>query len=335
MCCVDANNDILVDEALTPIGEEEEIDCLENFARNIDGICPSRSGKVVIGDHAPVAENHPRVHAGCAICGIRCVGEFRDEDAREDSSVLLPNWRLLSVADLQLFHDGLYVIAEEDVDQYRQNNTLTRRAIVRIQGSQTYLKLQRRYLQQEHTTTAADTLEVVVPPEALAYVCTFCVNPSATARGRASQRQQFVLRFEPGLLGRNGIPIGLPELSTLQKVLITRVRFFSHVLKIVVNTGATATMAGHTIAMPTNAAEQSALVSQVMPVVPSDGENDTPIISVCFIGPMERLQTILHANVGELMPHPIRLLRHRFLDSHYQPIRLWLLYLRQCNRHYK
>jgi hypothetical protein len=107
------------------------------------------------------------------------------------------------------------------------------------------------------------------------------------------------------------------------------------VLKIVVDSGITASMSGHTIAMPTNAAEQAALVSQEMPVVPSDGENDTPILSVCFVGPMERLQTILHANVGETMPHPITLLRHRYLNSAYEPIRMWLLYLRQCNRHYK
>lgn len=147
---------------------------------------------------------------------------------------------------------------------------------------------------------------------------------SETARRRASQRQNLVLAYEPGLLGSNGLPVGLSELSALQKLLIARVRLFNHVLKVVVDSRAVATMSGHVIAMRTDAAQQAAMVNREMPAVPSDSPNEPPILSVCFIGPMDRLQTILHANVEELMPRPIRLLRNRYLNSTYEPIRMWL-----------
>lgn len=105
---------------------------------------------------------------GCAVCGVRCMGEYHDDDDSDPVSELLPLWRLVSVADLQFFQDGLYVVSEDTVEQYRRENTLHQRAIVMVEGSQTYLKLQRRYVRQDYTGAE----EQVVPRDAVAFVCT-------------------------------------------------------------------------------------------------------------------------------------------------------------------
>lgn len=155
-------------------------------------------------------------------------------------------------------------------------------------------------------------------------------NRSSSGYGR---RNKLVRHFEPGFLGSNGRPVGLPSLSFLEKLLILRTRVFGNVLKVVVDSGAALSVAGHMIVTLTNAAEQAASYSTQLPHVPE--LNDPPIMTVCFVGPYDRVQSIMHANVGEPIPRRVRLLRDRYLSSRYESIRIWLRFLRQHDPEYR
>lgn len=228
---------------------------------------------------------------------------------------------------------------DEDIAHFCEDGSLNQRAIIKMEGTSIYLKLQRRYLQQEFDAEAPiDVQTDAVAGDSFAYVCTECYRPTenTTDRRRVIARQNFLRCYEPGFLDSDGRPVGLPALSFLGKLLIARVRLFSHVLKVVVDVGSSLSVTGHIIATSTNAADQSALYSHHLPQVPpnSPGTN-APILTVCFIGPFDRLQSILHANVGEPIPRRIQMFRDRYLNSTYEPIRMWLHYLRQQNRFYR
>lgn len=296
----------MVDEALHPVQDEEVRSCLQDFTKSVGGIRLSDCGKVVVGDFpSPSTDGNDRIHCGCAICGIRCVGREPSNDEEREGELLggaLPRWHLVSLGDLVAYNNGVYTIDNDAINRYRRENVLHRLSVIGIQGRigqpTAYLKIQRRYLEREHfpvSNVEPNVIEQLFPENARAFVCGECYRPSAqgstTIRG-VTQRQEIVLRLEPGLLGSDGLPVGLPHLSHLQQLLIKRVRLFSNVLKIAVDSGAAASVKGHVICTPTNAAERASMAQQLLfpHVPPPDG---SPILSVCFIGPMERLQTIL------------------------------------------
>lgn len=71
---LDDGNEELLNQALHPVQEDEIRSCLRSFARSMEGIRLSESGRVVVGDTS--APEDERKHCGSAVCGIRCIGRY-------------------------------------------------------------------------------------------------------------------------------------------------------------------------------------------------------------------------------------------------------------------
>eukprot|EP01033_Poteriospumella_lacustris_P012656 gene12656-9051_t len=131
---IDINNEEMVDEALHPVQDEEVRSCLQDFTKTVGGIRLSDCGKVVVGDFpSPSTDGNDRIHCGCAICGIRCVGREPSNDEEREGTLSSPRIRKLSRPSMVLEtlfgkHEKRLTIAQRNVLKmfFIEKHSLTR-----------------------------------------------------------------------------------------------------------------------------------------------------------------------------------------------------------------